>query len=52
MFREEGLKVIAYTIETILAEKYESVIKRNISTTRMRDFYDFIYLISFKKRGN
>ncbi|MDO4793575.1 MAG: nucleotidyl transferase AbiEii/AbiGii toxin family protein [Filifactor alocis] len=44
MFREEGLKLLAYPIETILAEKYESLIKRNVSTTRMRDFYDLYSL--------
>ena len=49
MFREEGLKVLAYPIETILAEKYESVIKRNISTTRMRDFYDLYTLYGLRK---
>ena len=49
MFREEGLKVLAYPIETILAEKYESVIKRNISTTRMRDFYDLYSLYHLRK---
>lgn len=42
MFQEESLRVLAYPLETILAEKYESVIKRNISTTRMRDFYDLL----------
>lgn len=49
MFREEGLKVLAYPIETILAEKYESIIKRNISTTRMRDFYDLYSLYHLRK---
>ena len=49
MFREERLKVLAYPIETILAEKYESVIKRNISTTRMRDFYDLYSLYHLRK---
>ena len=49
MFREEGFKVLAYPIETILAEKYESVIKRNISTTRMRDFYDLYSLYRLRK---
>ncbi len=49
MFREEGLKVLAYPLETILAEKYENVIKRNISTTRMRDFYDLYSLYNLRK---
>lgn len=49
MFQEESLRVLAYPLETILAEKYESVIKRNIATTRMRDFYDLYNLYNLKK---
>lgn len=39
---------MAYPLETILAEKYESIIKRNITTTRMRDFYDLYSLYNLK----
>lgn len=49
MFQEESLRVLAYPLETILAEKYESVIKRNIFTTRMRDFYDLYNLYNLRK---
>ena len=49
MFQDESLRVLAYLLETILAEKYESVIKRNISTTRMRDFYDLYNLYNLRK---
>lgn len=49
MFHDESLRVLAYPLETILAEKYESVIKRNISTTRMRDFYDIYNLYNLRK---
>lgn len=49
MFQEESLRVLAYPLETILAEKYESVIKRNITTTRMRDFYDLYNLYNLRK---
>lgn len=49
MFQDESLKVLAYPLETILAEKYESVIKRNIATTRMRDFYDLYNLYNLRK---
>ena len=49
MFQEESLRVLAYPLETILAEKYESLIKRNISTTRMRDFYDLYNLYNLRK---
>lgn len=49
MFQEESFRVLAYPLETILAEKYESVIKRNIATTRMRDFYDLYNLYNLRK---
>lgn len=49
MFQEESFRVLAYPHETILAEKYESVIKRNIATTRMRDFYDLYNLYNLRK---
>ena len=49
MFQNESIRVLAYPLETILAEKYESVIKRNIATTRMRDFYDLYNLYNLRK---
>ena len=36
----EEISVMAYNIETIVAEKYETIIRRNIGTSRARDFYD------------
>ena len=49
IFNENNIEVLAYPIETIIAEKYESIIKRNITTTRMRDFYDLYALYNLKK---
>lgn len=49
MFQKESIRVLAYPLETILAEKYESIIKRNIATTRMRDFYDLYNLYNLRK---
>ncbi|GAA2982042.1 nucleotidyl transferase AbiEii/AbiGii toxin family protein [Finegoldia magna] len=49
IFNENDIRVFAYPIETIIAEKYESIIKRNITTTRMRDFYDLYALYNLKK---
>lgn len=40
IFEERSVPVMAYTLETVLAEKYETIIRRNIGTTRARDFYD------------
>lgn len=39
IFSAEAIKIMAYPLETILAEKYETIIRENITTTRMRDFY-------------
>ncbi|MBR0087986.1 MAG: nucleotidyl transferase AbiEii/AbiGii toxin family protein [Lachnospiraceae bacterium] len=44
LFEERSIQVMAYTLETILAEKYETIIRRNIGTTRARDFYDLYTL--------
>lgn len=40
IFDDKTVPIMAYTIETVLAEKYETVIRRNIGNTRARDFYD------------
>ena len=45
MFDDKQIPVMAYTLETILAEKYETIIRRNIGNTRARDFYDLYVLI-------
>lgn len=37
---EDQIEVKAYNRETIIAEKYETIIRRNIGSTRARDFYD------------
>ena len=36
----DEIEVMAYNTETIIAEKYETIIRRNIGTSRARDFYD------------
>ena len=49
LFEERTIPVMAYTLETILAEKYETIIRRNIATTRARDFYDLYTLYQIHK---
>ena len=47
---EEGtIPIMTYTIETILAEKFETISSRNITTTRARDFYDLYMIYSIYK---
>lgn len=49
LFEEKAIPVLAYTLETILAEKYETIIRRNIGTTRARDYYDLHTLYRSRK---
>lgn len=49
LFDEKSIPVMAYTLETILAEKYETIIRRNIGTTRARDYYDLHTLYRSRK---
>lgn len=47
---EEGtIPIMTYNIETIIAEKFETISSRNITTTRARDFYDLYMLYSIYK---
>ena len=45
MFEDRTISIMAYNLETVLAEKFETVITRGIANTRMRDFYD-IYVLT------
>jgi len=45
MFDDRSISVMAYNLETIFAEKLETVLSRNIANTRPRDFYD-IYILN------
>lgn len=44
MLEERTISIWAYNIETILAEKIETVLSRSAFNTRMRDFYDLFIL--------
>lgn len=48
MFEERSIPLLAYNLETILAEKMETVISRGILNTRMRDYYDLMILNTVK----
>ncbi|MFT9493997.1 nucleotidyl transferase AbiEii/AbiGii toxin family protein [Anaerosolibacter sp.] len=45
IFDEGTIGVWAYNIETVLAEKYETILRRGELSTRPRDFYD-IYILA------
>ena len=51
LLEDKTIKLCSYSIETIIAEKIESILSKNILGTRMRDYYD-LYLLEklFKDR--
>lgn len=49
MFEDRTIPIMTYPVETILAEKLETVISRSITNTRMRDFYDIHLLLQLHK---
>ncbi len=51
MFEERSINVLAYTVETILAEKIETIISRGDQNTRPRDFYDVYILNTLQKKN-
>lgn len=46
IFEDKTIDIMAYTIETIIAEKFESIISKNITTTRAKDFYDMYVIVN------
>ncbi len=49
IFENKKIPILAYTLETVIAEKYETIIARDIYNTRMKDFYDIYVLIKDNK---
>jgi predicted nucleotidyltransferase component of viral defense system len=49
LFEARTISLMAYNLETILAEKLETILSRNVANSRPRDFYDVHVL--YKLRG-
>ena len=49
MFEDRMISIMAYNIYNILAEKIETILSRNVTNTRGRDFYDAYILLSMNK---
>ena len=56
MFEDRTISVMSYNLETLMAEKLQTILVRDIANTRMRDFYDIHFLSKEKeeelKTGN
>ncbi len=51
LFDDRSISVMAYNLETILSEKLETVLSRNVANTRPRDFYDIHILYTLRGNG-
>ncbi len=51
VFNDKFFEICAYNIETILAEKIQTVYKRGIFNSRSKDFYDIYILYYLKKEA-
>lgn len=49
MFEDRNISVKAYNLNTILAEKIESILARNVANTRARDYYDIYILLTLQR---
>ena len=51
MFEERTIPLLAYNLETLLAEKMETILSRGTANTRIRDFYDIYMLTELKPQA-
>ena len=51
LFEERTISILAYNLETVLAEKLETLLARGTANTRMRDYYD-IYVLTNTQSHN
>ena len=49
LVENRNIAVMAYNLETVLAEKLETILKLSIASTRMRDYYDVHAIMVLKK---
>ena len=48
IFEDKKIPIMSYTLETVLAEKFQTIVTRGLLNTRLKDFYDVYILISTK----
>ncbi len=50
-FENKAIEVWAYNLETILAEKVETILRRSALNTRLRDFYDVHIIMKTQRQA-
>lgn len=48
IFENKKIPIMSYTLETVLAEKFQTIVTRGLFNTRLKDFYDVYILINTK----
>lgn len=48
ILENDNINLYTYNYETIIAEKLETILKRNTTNSRMKDYYDLYYLVTYK----
>ncbi|WP_051188422.1 nucleotidyl transferase AbiEii/AbiGii toxin family protein [Proteocatella sphenisci] len=51
LLENRSIQILTYNIETVVAEKMETLISRGITNTRMRDFYDLYILLKLQNEN-
>lgn len=51
MLEDRKIQIWSYNIETVIAEKFESIIKRGVLGTRIRDYYDVYMLLNTQNKN-
>ena len=51
MLEDRKIQIWSYNLETVIAEKFESIIKRGVLGTRIRDFYDIYMLLNTQTKN-
>lgn len=50
MLEDRSISLMSYNIETLLAEKLQTILARGVLNTRMRDFYDIHVLLTTRNK--
>lgn len=48
ILEDEYIDLYTYNYETIIAEKLQTILTRGISNSRMKDYYDLYYFVTYK----
>ncbi len=49
IFEDKKIPIMSYTLETVVAEKFQTIVTRGLLNTRLKDFYDIYILINVKE---